>query len=101
MIQQLDTLAAVYAALEANASRLVVLYFYQQQCPNCIRAAPTIEARAASGALIFRVDNYRNREAADRFEIPGGPSFVFVRNGLVVARQVGFSGTQFDAALKL
>lgn len=101
MVQQLDTLAAVYAALEANAQRLVVLYFYQQQCPNCVKAAPTVEARAAQGALVFKVDNGVNRTAADRFEIPGGPSFIFVRNGLVVARQVGFTKPNFDAALKL
>ena len=100
MIAELSTLDAVYAALETNAARLVVLYFYQNACGNCIKASPSIEKSARSGVLIFKVNRLENVAAASRFDIVEAPRFVFVRNGLVVERQKGFAESEFDRAVR-
>ena len=101
MIAELSTLDAVYAALEANAARLVVLYFYQNACGNCVKASPSIEKRARSGVLIFKVNNGVNGAAANRFDVEAAPWFIFVRNGLVVERQKGFTESGFDRAARM
>ena len=70
----------------------VVVDFWAPWCGPCRMVAPTLEKLAKENAgnlLIAKVNTDENPEWANKFQVQGIPTMLFVAEGKVVHRQVG------------
>jgi len=67
----------------------VLLNFYSESCPPCLRMAPVVRQLEAKGYAIRRVNVDREPALAARFGVSGVPCFVALVDGREVHRVVG------------
>ena len=70
----------------------VVVDFWAPWCGPCRMVAPTLDKVAKENAgslLIAKVNTDENPEWANKFQVQGIPTMLFVADGKVVHRQVG------------
>ena len=70
----------------------VVVDFWAPWCGPCRMVAPTLDKLAKENAgnlLIAKVNTDENPEWANKFQVQGIPTMLFVAGGKVVHRQVG------------
>lgn len=70
----------------------VIVDFWAPWCGPCRMVAPTLEKLAKENAgnlLVAKVNTDENPEWANRFQVQGIPTMLFVANGKVIHRQVG------------
>jgi len=86
---------------EANAKSggLVIVDFMAPWCAPCNQMAPVLEELAAEYAgdvTIFKMDVDQDGETARRLGIRALPTFLFLKDGVEVARELGsFTKTKF------
>lgn len=88
-------------AEQAEAAKGVVLVdFFAVWCGPCQMSAPIVDKLAeeyAGKAAIFKVDVDQAREPAMKYSVMSIPTFVVLKDGQEVDRQIGFPG---EAGLK-
>ena len=75
-----------------NSDTPVLVDFWAVWCGPCRMVAPTLEKLAKENAgnlLIAKVNTDENPEWANKFQVQGIPTMLFVAEGKVVHRQVG------------
>lgn len=78
-----------------TAEQPVVIDFYGAYCPPCHQLAPIIDKLAEDydgRAMVVKVDVAKLPEVAQRYNIYGTPTVIFLKNGEEVARSVGLEG---------
>ncbi|HYV92122.1 MAG TPA: thioredoxin [Chitinophagales bacterium] len=78
--------------LNAGKDKPVLLDFWAERCPPCLRIAPLVEelSREYEGrALIGKVNVDENPQTAVEFGIRSIPTLLIFKNGQVVDKQVG------------
>jgi len=89
------SLEAAVLAVALSAGGPTVLYdFSADWCGPCRAMAPTVEALAAQGYPVQKVNVDEHPELVDKFGVGPIPCFVMVVDGREVARVVG--GTSYD-----
>lgn len=91
-----------------NAEQPVVVDFYSDYCPPCVTLAPIIEKLAADyegQAVVAKVDVRKLPEIAQKYNVYGTPTVLFLKNGEEVIRKVGLDregaySQQLDEMLK-
>ncbi len=88
-----DYAAAI--STSATTGRSALLYFTSRQCPTCrmmeqVLADPAVQKEVAAFVPV-RIDAWRERELANRFNIVGVPAYVVVDSrGRMLARDIGY-----------
>ena len=80
-----------YEELAAQGKPMVI-DFWATWCGPCRKIAPIIEALAndyADQAIIGKVDIEENEELAAKFGIRNIPTVLYIKNGVIVDKQVG------------
>lgn len=93
-VQQFDDLLS-------RAEGLVIVDFSAEWCGPCKMIAPVFDelARGTPGAVFIKIDVDKTPELADRFEVQGMPTFIFIKNGDVKDRFAGASPTKLKETL--
>lgn len=93
------TEATFDALVLAPKGRLVIVYFWGTDCPNCevfAAALPSIlEALGDVPATLVKVDAYTEVALATRFGLYGIPVFYLFRDGEKLGRMSEFRGRAF------
>jgi S1-C subfamily serine protease len=76
-------------AAEMQAEGVVLLDFYSDWCGPCGAMKPTVDALAAAGYSVERVDIDRQKGLAERYRVESIPCFIAVSEGREVDRVVG------------
>ncbi len=80
-----------YEELAAQGKPMVI-DFWATWCGPCRKIAPIIEALAndyADQAIIGKVDIEENEDLAAKFGIRNIPTVLYIKNGVIVDKQVG------------
>ncbi|MGN1106384.1 MAG: thioredoxin [Huintestinicola sp.] len=74
----------------------VLVDFYAEWCGPCKMMAPLVEelSREAKGFSVFKVNVDEVPEAADKFGVSSIPTFVVIKNGTEIARNIGAAPKQ-------
>lgn len=74
----------------------VLVDFYAEWCGPCKMMAPLVEelSREAKGFAVYKVNVDNVPEAADKFDVSSIPTFVVIKNGAEVARNIGAAPKQ-------
>ena len=82
---------------------LVVVEFWGHDCPNCelyeAHEAQLLSELDGSSMRYVKVNAYVVDELATRFAIYGIPTFVLVRDGVVIGRMTSFKGRDYWLAV--
>ncbi|MES1184067.1 MAG: thioredoxin family protein [Myxococcales bacterium] len=93
--------AQLDAVLEAAGGKLVVLYLWGPDCPNCVifkRRLPTILESLSDVAFeLYALDVYTHPEVATRFAVHGIPHFLLFKAGKKLGKMSEFRGDRFWA----
>jgi len=71
---------------------LVVVMFCRPTCPHCVRMEPIyqeLSEELVDRVLFCRVNIMTNAGLTRKYEIAGTPTFVLIKNGLVVRSMAG------------
>ncbi|MBC7692478.1 MAG: thioredoxin family protein [Methylotenera sp.] len=93
-------------AFKDSVDRLSVIYFWGENCPNCVYGHSQLDLHSESlqkfPVNYYTVNAYIHTELATRYALIGIPSFLFVRNEKVLGRVTGFPGIEsFRNALEV
>ena len=91
---------AEFERIVLGAETPVLVDFWSPSCMPCLMIAPVLEKVAAEydgRALIAKVNTDHNHRWAVQYGVQAIPTLLFIKNGHVVGRSVGF---QSKAALK-
>lgn len=94
-----DTLDAL---IDAPADRLVVVYFWGPQCPNCevfARDLPELLAALPPNVTLVKTNAYEHPELARRFALFGIPGFVLFRGGVKLGMMRQYYGREYWQAV--
>ena len=83
---------AAFEKTVLESSTPVIVDFWAPWCGPCKMVAPTLDklAKEYSGKLLIaKVNTDENPEWAQKFQVQGIPTMLFVANGKIVHRQVG------------
>ena len=87
------------AILARESARLVVLYMWGPDCPNCdffaTRLPEVLRALAGANMVFVKVDVYAHPEFARRYGVYGIPHFILFREGRRIGRMSEFRGDTF------
>jgi thioredoxin 1 len=88
---------------EIPKSGFVVIDFFATWCGPCKRVAPFFEKLAEEyvGMKFLKVDVDESAEIAEEFQIRAMPTFVFLKDGVVVKRVEGADMAQLEAGFAL
>jgi thiol-disulfide isomerase/thioredoxin len=87
------------ALISADASQLVVVEFWGENCPNCdvfeAQLPSLLEALEDAPVRLVRVHAYEHPELARRYAIFGVPTFVLFRAGERLGKMSQYQGREF------
>ena len=87
------------AEVLGEASRLVLVYFWGPECPNCevfARHLPNLTPELERlDVKTVKVNAYEHQELATRFGLHGIPTFLLFTAGKLLGRMTSFSGDEF------
>ena len=94
-VKHIETAAELDQIISQTKDSLIVVDFSAEWCGPCRMIAPVFDelalATADAGAVFCKVDVDKTPELADRYEVQGMPTFVFIKDGAVVERFAGAS----------
>ncbi len=78
--------------------KTAIVMFSRQGCPHCEHAADPFENKAKEHKHIefLKIDTQKdgNRNLVDELEIEGVPTFVFIKDGMIQDKTVGFDSEE-------
>ncbi len=83
-----------FAATALDTDKLVVIDFWAQWCGPCKMLSPIVEQLAEEykdQAVIGKVDVDNNSEVSTKYGIRSLPTILFLKNGEVVHKHVGYT----------
>lgn len=87
------------ARLAAGDSRLIVLYLWGPDCPNCVvfkRHLPSLlESLHDADFSLLKLDVYTYPEVARRYGVFGIPHFLLFKGGKKIGKMSEFRGERF------
>ncbi len=88
---------------EVPQNGAVVIDFFATWCGPCKRIAPTFEKLAESFPKIvfLKVDVDESAELVDKFSIQAMPTFLFLKDGVVLKRVEGADMKELEAGFSL
>ena len=93
------TPAELDARLSAPGSRLLIVYLWGPDCPNCVifkRSLPKLlQGLADVEADLVALDVYRHPEVASRYGVMGIPHFILFKNGKKLGKMSEFRGESY------
>jgi len=91
------------ARLADKDSRLLVLYLWGPDCPNCVvfqRQLPgLLEQLEDAEFTLLKLDAYAYPELARRYAVFGIPHFLLFKSGARIGKMSEFRGAQFWCAV--
>lgn len=97
------TPAELDALLAQPSARLLLLYLWGPDCPNCVifkRSWPTLLPQLAELPVDFvALDVYEHPEVARRYAVHGIPHFLLFRSGKKLGKMSEFRGEAFWLAV--
>jgi thioredoxin-like negative regulator of GroEL len=85
--------------LESEQERLLVVYLWGPNCPNCVifaRSLPAMLSALAGAPLrIVKVNVYEHPEVARRYGVYGIPHFLLFKRGRRLGKMSQFQGEEF------
>jgi len=89
--------------LESADTRLLIVYLWGPDCPNCIvfkRSLPQLLARLSDvNADLVALDVYAHPQVASRFGVMGIPHFLLFKRGKKLGKMSEFRGESYWAAV--
>lgn len=90
---------------ENEKPKLKVVYFWGQDCPNCVSAGKNMAEMAPEFEALpidfFSVNAYEQMDLAKRFGLYGIPVFLFFKKGRLIGRITSFpTQAEFLSALR-
>jgi thioredoxin 1 len=93
------TPAELDARLAAQGARLLLVYLWGPDCPNCVifkRSLPKLLQRLSDvDADLIEIDVYAHPEIATRFGVMGIPHFLLFKNGKKLGKMSEFKGESY------
>ena len=93
------TPAELDARLAEQSSRLLLVYLWGPDCPNCVlfkRSLPKLlERLSAVDAELIELDVYAHPEIATRYGVMGIPHFLLFKNGKKLGKMSEFKGEAY------
>lgn len=93
------TPAALEACIAAGGSKLLIVYLWGPDCPNCVifkRLLPALLAGLSDvEADLLELDVYENPQVAVRYGIHGIPHFLLFKGGQKLGKMSEFRGATY------
>lgn len=93
------TPAELELRLSAEGSRLLIVYLWGPDCPNCVifkRSLPKmLQGLADVEADLVALDVYAHPEVASRYGVMGIPHFILFKNGKKLGKMSEFRGESY------
>lgn len=74
----------------------VMVDFYAEWCGPCKMMAPLVEelSREAEGFSVYKVNVDNVPEAAEKYSVSSIPTFIVIKNGMEISRNIGAAPKQ-------